>query len=57
MEFVELIINIITEFSGYILGFFTYLVEMSKRLLESGNILFFVLFILIIWKVVMKLKG
>lgn len=47
----------LSSYIDYILGFFTYLIESALNLLSNGSILFFVLFILIIWKVAVKLKG
>lgn len=57
MKFIETLINIIVNFGDYILAFFSYLIESANSLLSSGNILIFVLFVLVIWKGVIKLKG
>lgn len=57
MEFLDNVIEILKNSIGYIGGFFTFLIENANSLLSGGNVLLFVLFMLIIWKVVMKLKG
>lgn len=55
MEFLQTIYDIITSFGEYIMGFFSYMIELAKSSLSAGNVALFVLFVLLIWKGIKKL--
>lgn len=57
IEFIEIIVDIIKNAFEYCVGFLTYLIEMGNSFLSEGNVLIYVLVLLIVIKIISFIKS